>query len=104
MSDSTATSDGIKIVKDMALTDNSFFRGLPAAMGDIPYRVEGPVVIGGVDSRHVEISIKPLPTRILGGLMKIERSEITILFKGFDEGEREAFMAGFDRAYQRAGG
>lgn len=104
MPDTTAPSDGIKIVKDMALTESSFFRGLPAAMGVIPYKVEGPVVTAGADGRQVEVSIKPLPSRILGGLMKIERSEVTLLFKGFEEGERKAFMANFDRAYQRAGG
>ena len=54
--------------------------------------------------KNLRISIDPLPPRILGGLMKIERSEVTLSFSGYSPAEEEAFLAQFDRAYQRGGG
>ena len=91
-------------VKDMALTWRDFLRGLDAAMGGLAYERRDRVVSADDGPKNLRISINPLPPRILGGLMKIERSEVTLSFSGYSPAEEEAFLAQFDRAYHRGGG
>ena len=100
---SPETSD-FTLTKDMAVTRESFFRGLPAAMIGRDYETSGLVVTSGTPEERIEITLKPLPARVLGGLMKIERSEVTLVFRGISESAREEFLDRFDRAYQRGGG
>ena len=91
-------------VRDMALTWRDFLRGLDVAMGGLAYERRERVVSVGDGPKNLRISINPLPPRILGGLMKIERSEVTLSFSGYSPAEEEAFLAQFDRAYHRGGG
>ena len=91
-------------VKDMALTWRDFLRGLDSAMGGLAYERKDQVVSAVDGPRSLRISIRPLPPRILGGLMKIEHAEVTLSFTGYSPAEEEAFLARFGRAYQRGGG
>lgn len=91
-------------VKDMALNLADFLRGLDAAMGGLPYRVVERRVTSGTPEKGIEIEIDPLPPRVLGGLLKVERSQVTLVFSGYGERERNDFLIRFDRAYQRGGG
>lgn len=93
-----------RVVKDMALTPADFRRGLAVAMGGRDYAVEGDRVSTGNEDRGVSITLRPLPARRLGGLLKLDHCEVTIDFTGYDEGERAAFLHTFERAYQRGGG
>ena len=93
-----------RIVKDMALTRADFFRGLPVAMGEEPYEVEGDRVTTGEGARQLSISIRPLPPRRLGGLLALDHCEVVLTFTGWDAAAQAAFLKTFDRAYQRGGG
>lgn len=89
----------------MALTPEVFLRDLPRAMNGLDYRVEGRHVAADAgEGRRLTIDLSPLPTRVLGGLLKLERCEVTLAFEGWPEPERDAFLEQFYRAYQRGGG
>lgn len=94
----------LPVVKDMALTPAQLFRDIDRAMRGLDYRVEGQTVEAGTPERGLSISLRPLPPRRLGGLLSLDRSEVTISFRGYDERERAAFLDRFDRAYRRGGG
>ena len=91
-------------VKDMALTFEDFKRGLPAAMAGLDYMIDGTTVRTGDTEKGITITVKPLPARVLGGLLRVERSEVRIVFRGYGEAESSGFMDRFDRSYQRGGG
>lgn len=92
------------VVKDMALTPADFLRDLDRALTGLDYRVEGLAVEVGNADRGLSIALKELPPRRLSGLLSLPRSEISISFRGYEDGEREAFLERFYRAYQRGGG
>ena len=88
----------------MALTPAVFLRDLPRAMGGLDYSVEGGRVAAEADGRRLTIDLEPLPPRVLGGPLSLERSAVTLVFEGWAEVERERFLEQFYRAYQRGGG
>jgi len=88
----------------MALTPEQFLRDIDRAMRGLDYRVEGHSVIAGNAERGLSISLRPLPPRRLGGLLSLERSEVTIAFQGYDAQEQTAFLDQFDQVYRRGGG
>ena len=100
----TAPGDpGEPLVKDMAATWADVLRLLPVALRGWPYRVEGTTVAVGAAERGATIAVEPLPPRGFGPV-QIPRSRVALTFRGLDAGEREAFLAQFDRAFQRGGG
>ena len=88
----------------MALTPEQFFRDLDRAMRGLDYRIEGRTVVAGTPDHGFSISLRPLPPRRLGGLLSLDRTEVTISFQGYDEQEQAAFLDQFDLAYRRGGG
>jgi hypothetical protein len=92
------------VVKDMALTQQEFFRDIGRAMTGLDYRVEGQQVLSGGPGRGITIALSDLPPRRLSALMVLPRCAVTISFQGYDEAERQAFLAAFDQAFQRGGG
>ncbi len=92
------------VVKEMALTPEEFFRGLGPAMQGLAYRVEGQVVEAGTSAQGISISIRPLPPRVLGGLLSVPRARVTISFRGYDAQAEAEFLNRFDRAFHRGGG
>lgn len=92
-------------VKDMALTRADLLRLLPGAVGALPWRAEADTIrIGDEgDASGVDLRIEPLPPRRLGPV-EVPRLRVSFVFRGWDEAERRAFLARFDRAFQRGGG
>ena len=89
-------------VKDMALTRADLLRLLPGAVGTLPWRAEADGIRIGDDS-GVDLRIESLPPRRFGPV-EIPRLLISFAFRGWDEAEQRAFLARFDRAFQRGGG
>lgn len=100
----TAPAPLAPLVKEMSLTREDFFRLLPVAAGDLPTRVDDLSVELGTAERGVAITLEPLAPRRLSGLLSLPRARVTLVFRGYDETARAAFVAGFDRAFQRGGG
>jgi hypothetical protein len=94
----------MSIVKDMALTRAEFLRSLDVAMQGLDYRVEANVVTAGSADRGITITVKPLPSRRLSGLLSLPRAEVRISFHGYDEPAQAEFLGSFERAFQRGGG
>lgn len=90
------------MVKDMALTWADLLRLLPGAVGALPWRAEADTIRIG-EASGVDLHIAPLPPRRFGPV-EIPRLRVSFAFRGWDEAERSAFLARFDRAFQRGGG
>ena len=92
------------LIKDMAITPEDFVRLLPRAVKGWHYSVEGLKVEVGATDQGVSITIVPQEARRLGGLMVLPRSQVSLVFRGFSDAEREEFLRQFDLSYQRGGG
>jgi len=94
----------VSIQKEMALTHADFFRGLPNAFPDTPYRVSGAgVTVDEDDGRTLEIALGPEGVRQIA-LLKLPMTRVALTFSGYAKADCEAVMEQFDRAFQRAGG
>ncbi|MBP2295137.1 hypothetical protein [Azospirillum rugosum] len=92
------------IVKDMALTRDDLLRLLPGAVDGLPWRADADrIQIGESEGDGVDLLVEPLPPRRFGPV-EIPRLRVGFAFRGWDEAERCAFLARFDRAFQRGGG
>ena len=90
--------------KDMATSRAEFFRNLDVALRGMDYAVDGDLVTVEDGGKRIDVQLSPLPPRVLSALIKLERWKVSFEFAGFGEGEAEAFIARFDRAFQRGGG
>ncbi|MBP2313301.1 hypothetical protein [Azospirillum soli] len=89
-------------VKDMALTRADLLRLLPGAVGALPWRAEADTIRIGAEA-GADLHIEPLPPCRFGPV-EIPRLRVSFAFRGWDEAEQRAFLARFDRAFQRGGG
>ncbi len=90
------------ITKDMALTREDLLRLLPGAVDGLPWRADADRIRIG-EEVGVDLLIEALPPRRFGPV-DIPRLRVGFAFRGWDEAERGAFLARFDRAFQRGGG
>ena len=103
-----ATSGGgsgeeIRYSREMGVSDEDFFRILPKAMGEHPYRVEGRRVHGEVHDGTVEIELGETQRRRIA-LLDLPFAEVSFTFRGVTPAQREAFTRHFDLRFQRGGG
>lgn len=91
--------------RDMGYSESEFFRILPSAIAGYASSVEGNRVL--ITQPHTKqvlvLEIRGLPDRQIGNI-RIPRLEVTFTFSNFADAERKAFLAGFDRSFQRGGG
>ena len=87
----------------MGLTHAEFFRTLPAAMGDWPYRVEDKTVVAERDGGRLTISLGPQQERRIA-LMRVPNVDVQFVFDGFETDVIKAFMRYFESRFQRGGG
>ena len=93
----------IQYADDMGLTHGDFFRLLPSAMGEHPFRVEGNTVYGEVHDGTVEINLGEQQVRRIA-LMEIPYATVSFHFRGVSQVQQEAFKEYFDLRFQRGGG
>ena len=92
------------ITKQMGITHAEFIRLLPRAVKSHHFWVHASHVrIEEGHGKHIDIELGPEAMRQIA-LMRIATTEVTLSFIGYDDEEREAFLAQFDRSYQRGGG
>ena len=87
----------------MGLSHADFFRLLPSAMGDHPYRIDGNTVHGEVGQGTVEIKLGPQQERRIA-LMVIPFARVSFHFRGVTQADQELFKSHFDLRFQRGGG
>lgn len=95
------------VEKIMSIRHDEFDAGIARLNGAPPtlprsatYELSDP----GGKSGYVRISFEKLPTAVLGGLMKLPRARVVIDMSDLEPHRREAFLALFDRTFQRGGG
>ena len=99
MADTPQTTEKI-----MSLTLADFHRSVKALVPDVvaeegQTEFEIPEMDGNVLVRY-----EPLESATLGGLLAMPRARVTIHIGHLDQARCEAFLARFDRAFQRGGG
>ncbi|MDH3693508.1 MAG: hypothetical protein OER96_02925 [Gammaproteobacteria bacterium] len=89
--------------KEFGLTHAEFFRSLPSAIENHPYRVEGRCVTMDYDDRSVEIELGAQQVRKIA-LLEIPFTNLSFTFKGFELQDIDAFMQRFNLYFRRGGG
>lgn len=92
------------VTKEMALTAADFRRSLAILFRDREVVFEGERAVLTEDGRSLAIDFQAREPRVLGKLMVLPRASVTIAFTGYDSAAADAFLAEFDRVFQRAGG
>lgn len=93
----------VVVRKDMGITHGEFLRLLPRALGGADYTQRGDDIVVADDARTLTIHLGPESERRIA-LMRIATTAVTMTFDGYARTEIDAFLARFDRAYQRGGG
>ena len=88
---------------DMALTREDFLRLLPAAVGGVPYRVEGDEIASGGGEPAWRIRLEARPPRAFGPV-GIPVLAVALTIEGATEARAAAFLDRFLLGFQRAGG
>lgn len=57
-----------------------------------------------VGSGTATVTFEALPHALLGGLVRMPRAKVTLVFDGVGAAERSLFLRRFDIAFQRGGG
>jgi hypothetical protein len=89
-------------VREMSISQQDFFRLLPAAMG-MPFSRAGLRVVARRKGRRVAITLSGQRTVQLGAL-RLPSIAVTLEASGFDVEAWGDFLRAFDSTYQRGGG
>ena len=95
---------GATVTKIMSLTLSDFHRSVQTLAPRTGIR-DGQTDFAIPDGEELAlVSYEPLENTTLGGLLAMPRARVTIDLQHLDGPRREAFLARFDRAFQRGGG
>ncbi len=92
-----------RVVYEMTISHAEFFRTLPAAMGALPYVVDGSEVSAVQDTRRLTIKLSPEGRRNFGPI-PLPVTHVELGFDGYSAEEAQAFLARFHSYYRRGGG
>jgi len=84
----------------MGYTHADFFRLLPNAMGETPYKIDGLTVTGQLETGTVTITLGPEGERKLV-LVVLPRTEITFEYSDVSNEERSDFIKYFDLRFMK---
>lgn len=107
MTESGASTEGgeptCSFTRELGLTYTEFYRSLPPAIAHHAFTVEEDRVQIDYGTRTVVIELGPQQHRKIASL-QLPFVEVCFTFVGFRPVERQAFMARFERFFQRGGG
>jgi len=92
-----------RFTREMGFTLQDYLRTLPAALGELEYRVVGRETIVHHPSGEIRIRLHPTGVRRIAALA-IPLTPVEFSFSGLDAVERKRFLDRFDRYFQRGGG
>ncbi len=87
----------------MGLTRDEFLRTLPRVVAGQRWHDDGTRLTNVDQDRRIEISLIEQSPRALGAL-RLPSLLVDLRFVGFTSAQVEAFMARFERCFQRGGG
>jgi hypothetical protein len=93
----------VVVRKDMGITHGEFLRLLPRALNGTDFARYGNEIVLADGGRTLTIHLGPESERRIA-LMRIATTAVTLTFEGYAQADIDAFLARFDRAYQRGGG
>lgn len=88
---------------DMSISRAEFERSLPDAVDNVAYTVQGAVFAHQADGRCWCIELEALPDRVIA-LLRLPRHRVSFSLRGYDDAARVAWIARFQRYFQRGGG
>jgi hypothetical protein len=92
-----------RVKREMSITHDDFLRTFPAAMGGMPYDIDGTQITGHDGGKRLEINLSNETERDVGSL-ELPLTFIDMDFSGFNEKEVNAFFLNWDHNFQRSGG
>jgi hypothetical protein len=92
-----------RMVREMGLSREEFFRTLPFVVMDRPFQIEGDTISIGWSGGSVILRLGGNHGRKLGSL-NVPVMRVEFEFFGLTPSDREAFLVHFDLNYQRGGG
>jgi hypothetical protein len=97
---------GESSVRELGYALEEFRLHLPHALRGCSWRQDedGTVVAEPAGGGRVAIRAEALPPRRLSALLALPCCRVQFAFEGVDAAGRAAFLANFDRAFQRGGG
>ena len=93
-----------RVEKIMSLSLLEFHRSLKTLSPGAPLEEGQRHVILPAEGGEVQINYEPLEKATLGGLLALPRARVTLNLEALKGVERRAFLARFDKAFQRGGG
>jgi hypothetical protein len=94
----------VRVVKEMGVSHQDFFRVLPRVMGGVAYAVEGRTVRLAGEGRTLEMRLSEEHRRSLGNIVHLPYTMVELVFTGYSAEDRTAFLAEFERQFFRGGG
>jgi len=91
------------LTKDMGITHADFWRIIPAVMEGYHWTSQGNQVLAEQGGSRIVIRIAPEGVRTIA-MFNIPTTLVTLEFSGVTPEQRSAFLALFDRRFQRGGG
>lgn len=93
-----------RVEKIMSLDLGEFHRSLKTLAPGVPLEDGQTDIVITAESAQIRIVYEPLETATLGGLLALPRARVKLHLGELDEAQRRAFLARFDKAFQRGGG
>jgi hypothetical protein len=93
-----------RVEKFMSLGLGEFHRSLKTLAPGVQFEDGQRDFVIAVESAEIRIVYEPLEIATLGGLLALPRARVSLHLGELDEAQRHAFLARFDRAFQRGGG
>ena len=93
----------MRLSLDMSISRGEFLRLLPSAVGIAVTEDANGVFRGGDEQSHWTIRIHPLEDLCLGSVA-LPRHRMDLSLEGYSKEEATAFLARFQRGFQRGGG
>lgn len=87
---------------EMTLSREEFLRLLPGAVGPVREAGDG-AFHGGGEGRRWSVRLVELPD-LRAGSLALRRHRVEIRLEGYPDAEADAFLARFQRGFQRGGG
>lgn len=97
-------SGTVRVVKEMGVTHREFFRILPGVLAGAPYEVGEGRVVQIQGERRLEILVAPEGERRLSEVVRLPITRVELIFQGYSDAERAAFLERYKRAYQKTAG
>lgn len=92
------------VKKEMGISHRDFFRILPKVMDGRVYTVDGQQIVVDEPGRRLEIRLADQRERMLGPLMRLQVTDVELIFFNYQEADRVSFLNFFDINFFKGGG